>query len=127
MKGIEVKRLRRKVEEHAAGAGMVVPDYGTPSAPPAAATPPVVQAMAYEQPQPQQMYQPQPGMMQPQPGMMQPGMMVGDPRPPPPDNCCLNWLCCASVVLHTALPASRPCRLHVPLCAPLAVLPPDLT
>ena len=67
MKGIEVKRMRRKAEEHAAGAGLVVPDYEMDAKSPAggATVVPVVQAsapvmaMGYDQPQPQQMYQPQ--------------------------------------------------------------------
>ena len=103
MKGIEIKRIRRKVEEHTAGADLTVPDYEQPSAPPASA-PPVVQAMAYEQPQPQQMYQQQPQQMYQQQGMqMQQQIMIQQPgmmRPPPPDNCCVNWLVCASAAVR---------------------------
>ena len=111
MKVLEVKRIRRKLEELNAGSAMVVSDYDTEIVVPdycpegiplQASVPPVVQA--YEQPQPQQMAMPtQPQGMVPsmmQPGMVQPGMlqqgMLQDGRPPPPDNCVLNWICCAS-------------------------------
>jgi hypothetical protein len=133
MQAIQVKRIRRKAEEHAAGAGLVVPDYGPSKEAPQASAPPVVQA--YEQPQQMSMYtQPQgmpmqQGMMQqPQPmqqGMMQQGMVQQtvvmqqfpqDGRPPPPDNCCLNYICCASPpVRHLT---TRHCCLREFCCLP---------
>ena len=62
MKGIEIKRIRRKTEEHGLGGGMVIPDYSAD----AKAEPMVVQASPPQamQQQPQQQPQMAGGMLQ---------------------------------------------------------------
>eukprot|EP01043_Picozoa_sp_COSAG02_P063448 COSAG02_NODE_9001_length_2361_cov_3.831788_1_plen_310_part_00 len=76
MKGLEVKRVRRKLEELNAGSAMVVPDYATENkaqpmgmGQPTVAQPAVVQGEAM----PQQQMMPQQHMMPQQQQMMPPG------------------------------------------------------